>query len=267
MTNKLKNLRICSDLSNDLANLLGNEEIIDNFSNSPKDVMEYALAHTRKELKTDFASQIGLWEGFTLGEHTESVMTFFEENFVDTLACSKDTRAIMNLIIFCHDIGKAEEKRRESRGHLVGANEKFELYNEKALKLFFDLKIDVENSKKLALFITNLTQILECATSNYYVRNDDYALKVLNKMSEKLLRVNNFDCSSHSVDALSTMARVLQTCDSGAYTTYGKTRNTLTNLYSPNLNKEWTKGFVLTKEGYRFKKDAQNREKFQEQAL
>lgn len=267
MINELNDLKICSDLSSNLAKLVGSKEILDNFSHSPKDVMEYALSHTRDELKNDFASQIGLWEGFTLGEHTESVMTFFEENFVDTLACSKSTRAIMNLIIFCHDIGKAEEKRKELSGHIVSPIEKFELYNIKTLKFFEDLKLESQKNAQLALFITNITQKLELATTSYYVRGNDYALEILDDFAKNLLKENDFDCSTPNIDALSTIARVLQTCDSGAYTTYGKTRNTITNLYRPNLNKEWTKGFILTKEGYRFKKDAPKKEFVQEQLL
>lgn len=256
MIKKLNDLKICSDLSSNLAKLVSSKKILDSFSHSPKDVMEYALSHTRDELKNDFASQIGLWEGFTLAEHTESVMTFFEENFVDTLACSKNTRAIMNLIIFCHDIGKAEEKQREARGHIVSPIEKFELYNIKTLKFFEDLKLDSQKSAQLAFFITNITQKLELATTSYYIRDNDYALEILDNFAKIFLKENNFDCSTQNIDALSTIARVLQTCDSGAYTIYGKTRDVITNLYHPNLNKEWTKGFVLTKEGYRFKKDA-----------
>ena len=254
---EINEIASCKNLPKTLLELVGNEEIIDKFAQSPKDVMEYALSLATDEIKTDFASTIGLWEGFTLGEHTESVMTFFQENFADTLNCSKQTRAMLNLIIFCHDIGKAEEKRRVAAiGDDIYPKEKFDLYNEKAVKFFKSLNIDEKDGEKLALFITNLTQILERRTTNHYVRDMRNSLTKLDEECERILNENDFDSSEDSVKEFELVARVLQTCDSGAYTTYGKTRDAETNEYRPNLNKEWTKGFVATKYGYRFKKDA-----------
>lgn len=257
MKRNLKDLTICSDFAKQMANLVGKEEIVEAFSQEPKEVMEYALSRACETLKTDFASQVGLWEGFTLGEHTESVMLFFKENFADTCPCDKITQAMMNLIIFCHDIGKVEEKNKEKYSP-VSHQEKFDFYENNTILFLEDLGIKQNRVGVLAKLINYLTQNLERVTTNYYVAKNLDMLPLLEKHSLKVLEKCGLDDSQKMVDGLSVMARVLQTCDGGAYTIYGKTRDAKTDTYSPNLNWEWSLGFTLTKEGFRFKLDNTN---------
>lgn len=254
MKRNIKDLTICNTFAEEMASLVDNEEIVEAFSQEPKDVMEYALSRACGTLKNDFASQVGLWEGFTLGEHTESVMLFFKENFADTCPCNKTTQAMMNLIIFCHDIGKVEEKDKEMYSH-VSLQEKFDFYEKNTILFLNDLEIEQDNVCVLAKLINYLTQSLEQVTTNYYVAKNLDLLPVLDEYSLKVLEKCGLDNSQKMVDGLSVMARVLQTCDGGAYTIYGKTRDARTNIYHQNFNWEWSLGFTLTKEGFRFKLD------------
>ena len=256
MTNNLDDLSICKELTSKIANLIDDKDLIENFSSTPKDVMEYALAKTNWTTKKDFASQVGLWEGFTLGEHTESVMLFFQENFVNKLPCDKTTKAIIDLIIFCHDIGKVQEKELESFGKKLSFQYKFEIYNQKTLAFLNDFKLKEKNKLILSYLITSIAKKLEQLTTSYYVLDNDGALPTLDEYSQKLLVGCGFEGTKTETDGLTTIARILQTCDGGAYTIYGKTRDERTNTYHYNYNTDWSLGFILTKNGYRFKKDA-----------
>lgn len=253
MKNTLDDLTICHNVASEMASLVGNEKIVDGFANTPKETMEYALSKARPELKKDFASGVGLWEGFTLAEHTESVMLFFQENFADTCPCDKETRAMMNLIIFCHDIGKAEEKRKYGT---ISPRDKYDLYWKKTVMFLNDLKLKQKDIQNLALFITTLTQPMERVTTSYYIDKNWGALDLLDEYSASLLEKCQLGTNQENVDGLSVMARVLQTCDGGAYTIFGKTRDAKTNTYRPNINEEWSLGFNNTEKGYRFNIDA-----------
>jgi hypothetical protein len=253
----IDDLSTCSNFTQEMSKLIDDKEILKQLVGHPKQVMEYALSKMDPHLQLNFDSQIGLWEGFSLEEHTESVMLFFKENFVDKVECDETTQAIMNLIILCHDIGKVEHKAQESFQNFLPPEQKYALYNVNTLRFLKNLKIEDEKAKKLADFITDITQKAQVITTSYYVIKNKFALDTLDKFSKNLLEKYDFNDNQENVDGLSLMSRVLQTCDSGAYTLYGKTRNPRTNKYYSNLNEEWTKGFIYTQKGYRFKQDAQ----------
>lgn len=253
----INDLSICSNLTHEISNLIGNKETLKKLTGLPQKVMNNALSQMDSHLQRCFDSQIGLWEGFSLEEHTESVMLFFKENFVDKVECDETTQAIMNLIILCHDIGKVEHKAQESFQNFLPPEQKYALYNVNTLRFLKNLKIEDEKAKKLANLITDITQKAQVITTSYYVLKNKSALDTLDNFSKNLLEKYDFNDKQENVDGLSLMSRVLQTCDSGAYTLYGKTRNPRTNKYYSNLNEEWTKGFIYTQKGYRFKQDAQ----------
>lgn len=57
-----------------------------------------------------FEADAGNWEGFKLGEHTETVLRLFDDNYADSIPAS--TLPIMRLALLVHDIGKPEAVRK-----------------------------------------------------------------------------------------------------------------------------------------------------------
>ncbi len=214
-------------------------------SNSPENIIK-SITKKSPRIKEQFEGDVGLWEGFNLGEHTESVMRFFAENFADVLPMG--TRACMNLVILCHDIGKAECVKR---GIARNTQQEREIYKKYAKILGEDLGVQ----PKLCDFVVDFVFDSQKWTTEYYIKDNDNALLLLKKACEQLLIKYGQTTDSGVVNGLMQMARILQTCDSGAYTLYAKTRKWDTTKYYHNGNKEWTKGFVETEFGYRFKKD------------
>lgn len=215
-------------------------------TNSPEEIIKYVMSKS-PTIKSEFEGDVGLWEKFNLGEHTESVMRFFEENFAPYLP--HDTRSVMNLIILCHDIGKAASQRetiqRNSREDIAN-------YRKYAQILCKDLGVD----KSFCNFVMDFVLYTQQFTSDYYVRKDANAMANLYEVCKKLAVKYKLPEDSNLPRTLSQLARILQTCDSGAYTLYGKTRKWGTKMYYQNGNEQWTKGFVKTEQGYRFALDA-----------
>jgi hypothetical protein len=68
----------------------------------PRDIMQDAQRVPGYE--QIFAGSAGVWEGFTLGEHTETVLRNFDETYADRMPVG--LLAPMRLAILTHDIGK-----------------------------------------------------------------------------------------------------------------------------------------------------------------
>lgn len=214
-------------------------------TNTPENIINSVIQKS-STLKEQFEGGVGLWEGFKLGEHTETVMRFFADNFADVLP--NETRMVMNYTILCHDIGKAECVKL---GIERGTPEERDTYKKYAKIL--GKTIDVQ--PELCDFIEDFIFESQKWTSAYYINNDDSALQSLLETCKELLVKYNLEFDDNIVNGLMQMARILQTCDSGAYTLYGKTRRWDTMNYYNNGNYSWTQGFVETEFGYRFKKD------------
>lgn len=217
-------------------------------TNTPESIIK-SVTEKSPRIKEQFEGDVGLWEGFNLGEHTETVMRFFAQNFADVLPI--ETRAVMNLVILCHDIGKAECVKL---GIKRNSAEEREIYKKYARILGEDLGVQ----PKLCDFVMDFVFESQKWTTEYYIKDNDDALSLLKKICEQLLDKYGQRTNKEIVNGLMQMARVLQTCDSGAYTLYAKTRKWDTVRYYHNGNADWTKGFVETELGYRFKKDVTN---------
>lgn len=214
-------------------------------TNTPENIIKSVIEKSPR-IKEQFEGDVGLWEGFNLGEHTESVMRFFAQNFADVLPI--ETRAVMNLVVLCHDIGKAECVKL---GVARNTPQEREVYKKYARILGEDLGVQ----PKLCDFVVDFVFESQKWTTEYYIKDNDNALSLLKKTCEQLLQKYGQRANKEIVNGLMQMARVLQTCDSGAYTLYAKTRKWDTVRYYHNGNADWTKGFVETELGYRFKKD------------
>jgi hypothetical protein len=106
-----------------------------------------------------------------------------------------------------------------------------------ATKLFDKLGMSAE-SATLAHFIIGEGQEY---TSDYYVKKNPQAMPQLLEACKKELTVTyGREPTKAEIDALCNMCRVVQTCDSGAYTRYAVTRDSQDGFYYHNGNDRFT---------------------------
>ena len=223
-----------------------------------KDVDEFIRTANGEEL-VEFVSQdkacqelynksAKLWEGWTVGQHTASVIDFFNRYYADALP--ENLHSVMKLAILAHDIGK-------------GVTEKGGDHHKTSLKLVDNLfkslnverkfgKVDIQ---RIVKFIIGKSQMY---TSQILLQEQkDEKDKAF--YDKSLIGNFNYDCKSiltqafggtptkDEIDLLRNMCLILQFCDSGAYTYYAKVKEG--NKYVSGGNARFTKSFELTGKG------------------
>ena len=157
----------------------------------------------------------GVWEGFTLGQHTETVLRNFDETYADVMPVN--LLLPMRLTMLVHDIGKpvaaAEGKKREQAA-----------YNDRDARRFMT-EIGVDSSlQTVVLGIMGKGCDLALDLDAFKKPEAGPALK---KFAEETLvkayGANRVDAGS--VQGFVTMCRMFRVCDGGAYTDIGVTRN------------------------------------------
>lgn len=161
-----------------------------------------------------FEGDAGNWEGFSLAEHTETVLRNFDENFADELPV--EMLSPMRLAILAHDVGKPIAVANNEK-------EKQKEYNAKQASDFFD-KLGVDDKLKNLLLVV----IGDGAELSYKidVKNaGEPAKKAMAELATKTLS-KFYDTESVTDDQISgftEMCKMLQICDGGAYTSMAVT--------------------------------------------
>jgi hypothetical protein len=162
-----------------------------------------------------FAADAGNWEGFTLAEHTETVLRNFDESFAEQLPV--EMLAPMRLAIVAHDIGKpaavAEgQKRRQKEFNISQADD-------------FLTKLGIEDKLKGLLIA-----IIGDGSELSYLLN----VRKAGEPAEKAMRAHAITSlqkfygktkiTDQQIDGFVEMCTMLQVCDGGAYTSMAITR-------------------------------------------
>lgn len=177
--------------------------------------------HTFAEI---FASDAGNWEGYTLGEHTATVLRNFDNNYADKMPAQ--LLPIMRLSLLVHDIGKA---RAAAEGDKAGLQEQ---YN-RTMSIFFMAKagIDRKTTALVASLITEGKSLAELA----YVKparagkgepNQAAEAALDSYCREQLRNYSGDEASDGEAIGLRRLCLAIQTCDSAAYTRMGITHDT-----------------------------------------
>lgn len=196
---------------------------------TPEEVLEFAMQFPK--YKNMLESDAGNWERYTVGEHTEAVLRNFEDAYADEV--SENLYPFMKFLILTHDLGKAKGKS------FGGGGQKYQ--NAIACEeICSDLGIE-DKISKLIQFIIGDSQ--NYTTQYYVMRNTKAHDLLLESCKEQLKEILGFEPTDSMVNGLSSICKILQTCDSGAYTAYGVVRNSETGVYHRGGNYAWTKGF------------------------
>lgn len=211
--------KVFSDLSNETDRSLESSKshplvklLSENYFATPKEILEEAKKV--KGIENLFDADAGNWEGFTLGEHTETVLRMFDETFADVLPAK--LLPVMRLALLTHDLGKPEAvkqgKKEEQKQFNLIEGEKF--LNELGIE---------KNLQTLILGIIGEGQEL---TSEIFVKKKNESSRLM-EFSKKLLEGFRGDDKPVKFDdmrAIYYMAFMVQNSDSGAYTDYAATR-------------------------------------------
>lgn len=211
--------KVFGDLSNEMDKSLESSKshplvklLSENYFATPKEILEEAKKV--KGFENLFDADAGNWEGFTLGEHTETVLRMFDETFADVLPAK--LLPVMRLALLTHDLGKPEAvkqgKKEEQKQFNLIEGEKF--LNELGIE---------KNLQTLILGIIGEGQEL---TSKIFVKKKNESSRLM-EFSKKLLegfRGNDKPVKFDDMRAIYYMAFMVQNSDSGAYTDYGTTR-------------------------------------------
>lgn len=162
-----------------------------------------ALKAMNPEWKKMFESEMGLWEGHTLEEHTDTVLRNFEHNFA--LEIPKNLVIFMRLVILVHDFGKDKN-----------AGEKYDL--EKIGEILDYLGISGDLRKNILFMITDGSKIAH----NYFLKKD-YTSEKMKEYRKKLPK------DPKILEGTMKLFYTFLVSDGGAYTAMSTTRRRLEN--------------------------------------
>lgn len=197
-----------------------------------------------------FDMDAGNWEGFTLAEHTETVLRNFDENFADKVPVK--LLETMRLAIVAHDLGKPlaaanGERRNQKKYNLV-----------QAADFFGKLDVD-ERAQGLLLAMIGEGQEIAFALD---VRKQPDAPARMHRFAEETMQA--FSGSDQpdpgQVEAFETMCRILHTVDGGAYTSMAITRrdgNEGSYRNAPSFNSTFVQPTDPGKRGIAVRQDGQ----------
>lgn len=158
----------------------------------------------------------GVSEGYTIGEHTESVLRVFEGTFEQTIP--SEIVPIMKLALSVHDIGKGiatkDGKKYQQKEYTSLVCDK--LFTSGILGISPELKDVVK-------FMIGDAQEL---TTEYYVSGNSTAKDTLYKKCEQILQEKFGLSDAGATQALANMCLIIQNCDSISYSQYGVIRGT-----------------------------------------
>lgn len=164
-----------------------------------------------------FEGDAGNWEGFTLAEHTETVLRNFDESFAENLPV--ELLAPMRLAILSHDLGKPIAAAR-------GEKHKQMEYNVAQADDFLG-KLGVDDKLK-GLLLAVIGEGEELAFQIEVRAAGEPAEAAMKELATKTLKqfYGSESVTDEQITGFTEMCKMLQVCDGGAYTSMAITRPT-----------------------------------------
>jgi len=176
-----------------------------------------AAAKNVEGYDTIFDADAGNWEGFTLAEHTETVLRNFDESFAENLPV--ELLAPMRLAILSHDVGKPiaaaqGEKHKQMKYNVAQADD-------------FLGKLNVDDKLK-GLLLAVIGEGEELAFQIEIRGAGEPAKAALRELANKTLKqfYSSESVTDEQITGFTEMCKMLQVCDGGAYTSMAITRPT-----------------------------------------
>ena len=181
----------------------------ENLYASPQDIIE--SAKRTPGYKRIFEAKSGVWEGFTIQQHTETALQFFDDNYADKLPSG--VLPLLRLAIVTHDIGKGVAASRGDK-----ANQKS--YNVAYAEDFLKRNGVDEDMRKL--IISMIGDGMDAST-DWAIRNGSDS-KFYNYCARTVGDFLGTTPTRDDVRGFAQLELALQTCDSASYTDVAVTR-------------------------------------------
>ena len=188
---------------------------------SPEEIMSNVKEN--KKCKKLFEKPAYVWEGYSVGQHTEAVLRFFDENYSSSYP--ESLFPFIKISMLAHDIGKGYEKDRTSK--YFG---KHKQANEAMAEYLYDALSVPQNYRSIINFVINdsqsYTSELYFADRAYLSKEDNIEAKwnitkeLASRCRETLEENLGSTPTADEIIGLERLCILLQQCDSGAYTIY-----------------------------------------------
>lgn len=156
----------------------------------------------------------GVREGYTIEQHTETALGVFDNNYADKLPTA--VLPLMRLSLLVHDIGKGQAVKNNEK-------ENQQVYNEAYAKDF--LALNNIDEKTANLIIAMIGDGMK-KTSHWIVENREGSGQEMAKFCRDTMRIFlGHEPDTNDVKGLRNLLLVLQSCDSGAYTSMALTNS------------------------------------------
>ncbi len=221
------------------------DEVRKRLSYTPNLLMKY-ITSTYPKMEKIYSAHSGVWEGFTVGQHTETVLRLYDEGYNVSNDLNPNVRSFMNMAILCHDLGKSQTSRDKKE------------IDKSTREIAMQLCKSMGLSKKDYELICAVALDSQKYTTQYYVDSfyDASALTNLRSLCRDALeKYLGYEPNEQMIKGLEGMCRELQTCDSAAYSRYGKTRDTRRKVEHFNGSDLFTRGFMNYAGQVRFMSD------------
>ena len=208
------------------------DEALDNPYATPRQIVD--AAKRVPGFRGVFESDVGNWEGFSLGEHTETVLENFEYNYADRMPV--DLLPLMKLSLLVHDIGKPEAAAHGEKNE----QEKYNIFH--AERFMQAIHVGDREREFVLRMIGPGKTLMEKFMFRGKRRED---LEELKKFSANTYqRYTGKKANDWDAHGVYTMILALQTCDSAAYTSMALTRaKEQPGVVYRNANAQFEKNF------------------------
>lgn len=171
------------------------DEVLHDEQFTPEKLIEFLSV----DLGEVYDADAGVWEKYTIGEHTIMMMRQFERYFCDKKLPADFDLGIFRLILALHDTGKPEAITR-------GDKSKQHIYTIQMIKYIFESLIISERYKNIAIAL-----IAEDSLGEYIRGNKD-----VNITAQTINR--SAICTEISTKDFFELLTIFYRCDAGSYT-------------------------------------------------
>lgn len=205
---------------------------------SPEETIKF-LQKRVPQLKDCYKRSAHLQEGFSIQEHTETCLRVLEDSFLDELP--PEMLPFIKMTIAMHDIGKGVARDNGICDHEKELAYTFDILSHAMPEIGMD-----EKGVELMKYIIGESQGF---STQFFIKGDDSVFDDWKESSRRALtKYLGAEPTEAQVFALQSIARVLQTCDSGAYTRMGITRDEENGIYYYNGNDKFTESMRVPKD-------------------
>lgn len=231
--------KVFGDLSLDFMDCFEDQKMVKFLQKaSASEIMEFV--NEDETCKKLYAMDAKVWEGYSVGQHTEATLNFADSYF--KYRVTPEIMPILKVALLAHDIGKglARDPKSPYFGNDMQAN------IDMAEHLYDYLGVNPKHRPIFHYLIAGA----QMHTTNFFVNGKDSALVDLQKESKDVLSI----ClrkvpTEDEVSGFMRLASCIQNCDSGSYTTYAKIRNEDKGFFYQGGNFNFTNSFVIAQDG------------------